>query len=246
MSGRSGPIAIVTAFREEFGAVLARARDARLRGAFVEAKIGTAAVVLCMTGDGAKSAGAAAASLCGSVRPTALLGAGVAGALTPELAVGDLVVSRRIRDGDGEAPPPDADLLEQALETTRATPGTLVTVARPEVQAARKIALGSTVNGGGPAAADMESAAWARAAASRRVPYLIVRAISDRAAEELPEYLARCIGKDGGIHRPSVVLRALARPGTIPALLDLRRRVRACSESLADFLEQFLSATPPS
>ena len=246
MPDRSGPIAIVTAFREEFGAILSRSRDARFRGAFVEARIATAAVALCMTGDGAKNAGSAAFSLCREVRPSALLGAGVAGALSPDLAVGDLLVSLRIRDGEGDAPPPDPGLLEKALETTRARAGTLLTVERPEVLASRKIALGNTLDGGGPAAADMESAAWARAASSHRVPYLVVRAISDRSAEDLPEYLARCVGRDGGVHRPSVVLRALANPGTIPALLDLRRRIRACSEGLADFLEQFLSAAPPS
>jgi adenosylhomocysteine nucleosidase len=246
MSARSGPIAIVTAFREEFGAVLSRSRDARFLGAFVEARIGTATVVLCMTGDGARNAGSTAASLCERVHPAALLGAGVAGALSPDLAVGDLVVSRRVRDSEGEAPPPDADLLEKALETTRVTAGTLLTLERPEVLASRKIALGISLDSGGPAAADMESAAWARAASSHRVPYLVVRAITDSAAEDLPEYLTRCVGRDGGIHRPSVVLRALANPGTIPALLDLRRRVRACSEGLADFLEQLLSAAPPS
>jgi adenosylhomocysteine nucleosidase len=246
MSGASGPIAVVTAFREEFEAVLSRAHGARFQGTFVEARIGTADVALAMTGDGAKNAGPATASLCEKVRPAALLGVGVAGALSAGLAPGDLLASSRIRDAEGDAPPPDASLLAQAFEISGLTAGTLVTVERPMVTAAQKSAFAGALDGSGPVAADMESAAWARAAVSRRVPYLVVRSISDGAGENLPEYLARCVGPGGGIRRTWVVLHALARPETIPALLRLRRRVRECGERLADFLESFLSAGPPS
>ena len=240
------PIAVVTALKEEFEAVLSRARDARFRGAFVEAHIGTAEVALCLTGDGAGNAGRAADMLCETVRPTALLGAGIAGALSPGLAIGDVLVSRRIRDSQGDAPPPDGRLLAQALENTRVSAGTFLTVARPVVLASLKKALLQSLDDGGPAAADMESSAWARAAASRGVPYLIARAISDRADEDLPEYLGRCVGSDGAIRRSSVVLRALAQPSTIPALLRMRGRVLACAEGLAGFLEEFLSGAAPS
>jgi adenosylhomocysteine nucleosidase len=243
---KATPIAVVTALKEEFEAVLARAREARFRGTFVEARIGTSDVALCLTGDGAGNAGRAADMLCEAVRPTALLGAGIAGALSPGLAVGDVLVSRRIRDSHGDVAPPDARLLAQALENTQARAGTFLTVARPVVLASLKKALLQTFDDGGPAAADMESSAWARAAASRGIPYIVARAISDRAEEDLPEYLGRCIGSDGAIRRSSVVLRALAQPATIPALLRIRGRVLACAEKLAVFLEDFLSGAAPS
>ena len=243
---KASPIAVVTALKEEFEAVLSRAREARFRGTFVEARIGTADVALCLTGDGAGQAARAADLLCETVRPTALLGAGIAGALSPDLAIGDVLVSRRIRDSQGDVPGPDARLLAQALENTGARAGTFLTVARPVVLASLKKALLQTFDDGGPAAADMESSAWARAAASRGIPYLIARAISDGAGENLPEYLGRCVGPDGGIRRPSVVLSALAHPATIPALLRMRGRVLACAEKLAVFLEDFLSGGRPS
>ena len=244
---KATPIAVVTAMKEEFEAVLSRAREARFRGTFVEARIGTADVALCLTGDGSGNAGRAADMLCEAVRPAALLGAGVAGALSPGLAVGDVLVSRRIRDSHGDVAPPDVRLLAQALENSQATAGTFLTVARPVVLASLKKALLQTLDdGGGPAAADMESSAWARAAASRGIPYLVARAISDRAEEDLPEYLSRCVGSDGAIRRSSVVLSALAQPATIPALLRMRGRVLACAEKLAVFLEDFLSGGPPS
>ena len=243
---KATPIAVVTALKEEFEAVLSRAREARFRGTFVEARIGTSDVALCLTGDGAGQAGRAADMLCETVRPTALLGAGVAGALSAGLEIGDVLVSGRIRDSQGDVAAPDARLLAQALENTGARAGTFLTVARPVVLASLKKALLQTLDEGGPAAADMESSAWARAAASRGIPYLVARAISDRAEEDLPEYLALCVGRDGGIRRPSVVLRALAQPATIPALLRMRGRLLACAETLAVFLEDFLSGGRPS
>jgi len=246
VSRKATPVAVVTALKEEFEAVLSRASGARFRGTFVEARIGTADVALCLTGDGAGNAGRAADMLCEAVRPAALLGAGVAGALSPGLAVGDVLVSRRIHDSHGDVVPPDARLLAQALENTQARAGSFLTVAKPVVLASLKSALLQTLDDGGPAAVDMESAAWARAAASRGIPYLVARAISDLAEEDLPEYLGHCVGPDGAIRRSSVVLRALAQPATIPALLRMRGRVLACAEGLAGFLEDFLSGAAPS
>ena len=89
-------------------------------------------------------------------------------------------------------------------------------------------------------AVDMESAAWARAAADRRVPYAILRVVTDGADEELPEYLPRCMDAEGGIHRGKVVLAALANPSSIRALLSLRARVREASSRLAAFVEHYV------
>ncbi|HKF44942.1 MAG TPA: hypothetical protein VKG01_17735 [Thermoanaerobaculia bacterium] len=231
----------MTAFREEFAAVLSRAADPRSRGDHVAARIGNASVALAMTGDGAKNASRRAAELCEKLAPSALLGAGVAGALSPDLGVGDMLVSRRVTDSAGDAPPPDAALCSRALAIAGISAGTLVTIERPEVRATGKISLGLAQESADPLAADMESAGWARAAAAHSVPYLVVRAITDAVAEDLPEYLARCVGRDGGINRSSVVLRALSSPTTIPALLKMRSRVRECARSLGAFLEIFLS-----
>ena len=232
---------IVTAFREEFGAVLSRAKEPRSRGDHVLARIGGAPVALAMTGDGVRNASRGAAALCEKLKPSALLGAGVAGSLSPELGVGDMLVSRRVTDASGDAPPPDPALCSRALSIAGISAGTLVTVEKPEVRATAKISLGLAHECGDLLAADMESSGWARAAAGHSVPYLIVRAISDAVAEDLPEYLARCVGKDGGIRRSRVVLRALSSPSTIPALLRMRSRVRECSRSLGVFLDIFLS-----
>jgi adenosylhomocysteine nucleosidase len=87
----------------------------------------------------------------------------------------------------------------------------------------------------------MESAAWAREAARRGIPYLVLRAISDAAADELPGYLSDCMDAQGSIRRSSVVGRALAHPSSIPVLLRMRRAVLDGSRRLAALLEHFLA-----
>src|SRR5262249_61797287 len=114
MPATEGPVLIVTAFREEFAAVLARARDPRSRGDHVRARIGNTAVAVAMTGDGPCSAGSRASALCETLRPSALLRAGVAGALSPDLRGGEMLVSRRVADSAGDAPPPGPALSGRA------------------------------------------------------------------------------------------------------------------------------------
>jgi adenosylhomocysteine nucleosidase len=234
-------VLILTATSEELDidAILRRAPRIHYqwRGA-VGARVGTTDVVIAATGDGAKKAGESAASFCDGLRPQAVVGAGIAGALSPGLGSGAIVASNRIRDSSGDAPAPDARLLARALEAGAAA-ATLLTVAKPVTAAAEKRRLAASLEG--PSAVDMESAAWARVAASRGIPYLVVRSIIDRSDEDLPDYLVACMGEDGAIHRGAVVRRALARPARIPALFRLRRRVLDCGQGLSLFLERFLA-----
>jgi hypothetical protein len=74
------------------------------------------------------------------------------------------------------------------------------------------------------------------------VPVTVLRAVSDGAEEDLPEFLARSRKPDGDLDRRLAVLLAMIHAGSIPTLLALRRRVRRCSESLAGVLPDMLSA----
>jgi len=231
MSGRpeGRPVAIVTALPEELQAIGALARDG---------------LAVAASGAGPRNAERGAGALCDAIRPAALIGAGVAGGLSPRLFAGSLVASRRIVGDSGDAPRPDEALLARAVAAGAAA-ATLVTVSRPVVAAAAKAELarsiGADASDRDPGAVDMESAGWSRAAAARGIPFLAVRAISDRFDEDLPDYLAACVGEDGGIRRGAVVRRALAHPSTIPALFRMRRRVEAAVAVLAEFLRTLLA-----
>lgn len=226
-----GPVAVVTALEEELAGIRR----------FVSP---SARLVLAATGDGPSQAARRAAEICDRHRPSALIGAGVAGALSADIAAGEILISRAIRDGAGLAPPPDPALLARAAALPGALLATLLTVSTPALTRAQKAALEKDA-GGSPAAVDMESSAWARQAAARGIPYLVIRVVCDTANEELPEYLARCIGRDGGIRRGAVVVRALASPSSWGTLLRMRRRLHECAPALGAFLRTFLEENTP-
>jgi adenosylhomocysteine nucleosidase len=239
MPAVDSPVVVVTAIQEELDPILQhfdRLEEERVGQLRVYRSAACRApLVFAATGDGPLNAEQNARELCEVLVPTALLGVGTAGALTPSLAALDLLAAARIRNGSGEMIPADSILLSLATGAG-ALPGTLVTTAAPVVTAAGKESLARDLPSGERAAVDMESAAWARAAQLCEVPFLAVRAIADTAREELPDYLAECVGPRGGIRRAAVVVRALRRPSSIPALLHWKRRVSDCGGKLASFL----------
>jgi len=88
----------------------------------------------------------------------------------------------------------------------------------------------------GAAAVDMESGAIARKAAEWGVPFYTVRAVSDRASEDMPLDFNAYRDSAGRFSRTRIALAALTRPFTaIPALLRLDRNCRIAAESLGDF-----------
>jgi len=226
-SAQGARILVVTAIPEE-------------RAAFAPLRL-PSDVVVAATGDGPVKAGRAAAALCARHRPSLLIGAGVAGGLTPDLSVGDLVVGHRVLDRDGEVTPwPDAVRVVRAAAKPGARQGTLVTVDRPVVSVSEKAAAARRA-APPPAAVDMESAAWARAAASHAVPYLIVRIVTDTSEEELPGYLSRCMDSEGGVRRSAVARSALSHPRSIPDLLRMRRRVADGARRIAAFVASLIA-----
>jgi adenosylhomocysteine nucleosidase len=87
--------------------------------------------------------------------------------------------------------------------------------------------------GTGAVAVDMESFAVAEVASTHRLPFLALRAIVDRAADELPAIVTVAADAHGEV-RLLQLLAGLARsPGQLAPLLRLGRRYRAASRSLA-------------
>jgi adenosylhomocysteine nucleosidase len=150
------------------------------------------------------------------------------------------VASLRVRFEVGDDANPDPGLLERAL-AAGARPATLITVHRPAVSTAAKAALARAGAADETMVVDMESAAWAREAAARGIPYVVVRAVSDTADEALPAFLDAAVGSDGSIRRGEVARRALVEPASWGTLLRMRRRLHDCSKSLGLFLARMLA-----
>jgi len=234
----TGGLLVLTAIREERRAIVNA-----LAAAHSEARSGAQGRVRVVeTGDGSVRASRGAREAIAAFRPSHVLGAGVAGGLSPELAAGDIVASARVLDAAEEAPAPDPELLRRALALPGVRSGTVFSVLRPALTAAQKAALGARA--GATAVVDMESAAWARACGQARVPYVFLRAISDTAEEDLPGYLAGCMDAEGSIRRAAVASRALLHPGSIPALLRIRGRVVAGGRALGEAVAALAASIP--
>jgi hypothetical protein len=198
-------------------------------------------VILACTGDGNQNALRGARAVLDVGRPDVLIGAGAAGGLSAGLSPGTLVAGAQVFDSSGLAAVAAPDWLDRARDAG-ALPASLLTVDRIVCTAKGRRSLSLGMPSGAPAAVDLESAFWARAAASSGVPSLILRSISDGADEELPGLLAACQAPGGPIRRACVARRALVRPADARRLFELRRRVRAGSQNLAEFLETLLNS----
>jgi len=201
-------------------------------------------IAFAVSGMGRRRASAAAAALLDRSGAERLIVVGVAGALTEDLAVGEVVAAEAVIADDAPARAIDPAGLGVAL-AAGARPATVVTVDRivtavKDRPALRALALGTDASR--PAVVDMESYDAVTQAAERGLPVTVIRAVSDAANEELPEFLARSRKEDGDLDRRLTMLMALIHAGSIPALLALRRRLRRCSETLAGVTLDTLTA----
>ncbi len=239
---------ILTALPEETAALLGRMRDsARVADArrTWSGRLSDRPVLLIETGVGPKNSAAGALRAMRAAGPFRWIGAGLAGSLAPELSAGQILVAGAVSDDRGTVTPgPDPAWAARAAACAGGTdPVQFLTVGRIASTPAEKAALRG---GTSPQfdVLDMESAAWARAGAAdgRGAPYLLVRVVSDTAAEGIPELVASSIAPDGSLDRGRVARRMLRHPGSIGKLLALRGRVRSCAAALAEFLDRFAAA----
>lgn len=147
-----------------------------------------------------------------------MISTGLCGALDPALRLGDVVVSGN-------------PYIEARAQFFRGAVHSLDHVA---VTAAEKRTLRNQT---GAIAVDMESATVARKAVEWNVPYLCIRAVSDRAGDTLPLDFNRYRNPRGDFSRSRIALAAIARPFTVmPQLMEFDRNCRRAAAALGDFL----------
>jgi len=147
-----------------------------------------------------------------------IVSTGLCGALDPALRVGDVVVSGNAHI-DTRTP-----FVRGAVHTIDHVAGT----------AAEKRTLRNQT---GAIAVDMESAVVESKAAEWNVPYLCIRAVSDRAGDSLPLDFNRYRNARGDFSRSRIALAAIARPFTVmPQLMEFDRNCRRAVDALGDFL----------
>lgn len=155
---------------------------------------------------------------------------GLAGALRPEIAAGTASVASTVLDGDGSS-------FEPTIETADglrlvSVPATLTTAGDKQACAQRT----------GAELADLESAAFARAAAAGGWAWTIVRGVSDGIDRPLPADIDRWVDRHGRT-RPGIVLRSLvARRATVGQLRALRADSVVAMRAAARLIERILDA----
>jgi adenosylhomocysteine nucleosidase len=196
-------------------------------------------VVLAITGDGARNAGERARALlaeAASAGVQRVLIIGVSGALSHDLSVGDLVVVDEVRDesslrtlsGDHAW----AELVCHEVSAARASSISALGLATSPEDKRRLLRVCS--RSAPHCVVDLETHAFATAAAERGLPWIGLRVISDAAHEELPALLARCTDSGGAVRRSRVALSLLTDPRPLRKLWRLRQRVSHASQLLAD------------
>src|SRR5262249_27008470 len=147
-------------------------------------------VLLAVAGDGATRARKTLGALLAEFTCEAVIGIGVAGGLTDDLPAGALVVGSDAREPAGAPLSPDPAWLTEA-GAAGAAPASLVSaraiVGDPGTKRALARSLGLVT-----AAVDLESYAWAETASAKRVPWVVLRVVSDAASEPVPEFILEC------------------------------------------------------
>ena len=238
-------VGIVAALQLEIAPLLARCDrvkrysggDFTFRGGFLR----DIRVATVESGAGRKRAERATHALIDAHAPQWLLSVGFAGALTPQLHVGDVVVANRIVPADAPVPADDAglriDIKMPADEAQGLYVGRLATATHIVQTVAEKRAIAERT---GAIAVDLESLAVAEVCRERKVRFIAVRAISDDCSADLPSEVLTVLGGSGSIRAGAVVGALWKRPSSYKDLWRLRQHASLASERLSQFLTSML------
>lgn len=174
---------------------------------------------------------------------TALLSFGIAGALDPRLQPGDLVIASGVVLPDGRRINCDAAWQQRAQDKiagidVSALKFAKVAVNIPGIVAGSSVAVATRAeksalfHATGALVVDMESHHVAAVASRHNLPFLIMRAVADTAADDIPEAALVGLNEEG---RPAIgsVLRSLiANPWQLPGLIRIALRSRAALNAL--------------
>src|SRR5579884_2172232 len=188
------------------------------------------AVAVC-GGIGGEHARRAAEAIIGTYCPQVLISAGIAGALVPDLHVGDTVFPTTVIDVK------DGSRHETAIRNSpmaKTSLGRTVTVTYPEIaSAAQKRQLAKSYIA---QVVDMEGAAVARAADIHNLPFIAIKTVSDEMDFEIHE-LNRFV-RNGQFDSKSLVFYLLPRPWLWLKMVRLARNTRVASDNLCAWLRE--------
>ncbi len=159
-------------------------------------------------------------------RVAGVIVAGVAGALSPDLAVGDLVIDTESTEADRVA-----EFMNAMSSQRRVRVGPIHTVKEMVSSARAKKQLHKETNA---MAVDMENAYTRQLAERRKAPWLGIRAISDTAFENISPQVVHFVDGSGSVRPWDLTLSLARKPMLIPQLIRLGRNTQSATRHLSD------------
>ncbi len=148
-----------------------------------------------------------------------LLSFGIAGALDQTLNPGDLIIPDLVLHSNDGSFETSADQLKIRLDNRiEFKSGSLLGSNKLIASASKKLSLFKST---GAIAVDMESMAVAKAARDYNLPFLVVRAISDTAGQNLPSAILSTIDDQGKTRIGTMLWELTKRPYELPGLIKL-------------------------
>jgi adenosylhomocysteine nucleosidase len=188
-----------------------------------------------VTGMGPKNAAERAAILMNEPYDLCIA-SGFAGALKSNHVLGDIVVARAVQQsGAVRSIRCDEGYVAIAAKNGANTIDALLSLDHVAATPEEKSRLAHLAD-----ACDMESFAVLSAAASRSIPAVAIRVISDASQDSVPAGVDAMLTNSGRVNVAGVVKFAAQRPLELPAVIRLGRNSKAAAETLARFLESYV------
>ncbi len=175
-----------------------------------------------VTGMGRRNASTRFRKALQRVNPQRVITCGFAGALNPDLKIGDVLFDQDFDAG-----------FDEALRVLGAAPARFYCSTRVAVSVAEKSELRRAT---GADAVEMESSVIRTLCREKGIPSATVRAISDAANENLPLDFNALMTSDQRISMFKLTMALVKSPRAVPSLLNLQRNTRIAARSLGDVL----------
>ena len=202
---------------------------------YYSALIGQSKVDVLVTGMGARK-GEPGLSLLLREGADICISSGLAGALRPGLAWGEIVVARHLAVlGSEEKSDCDPRLVNVAIEKGATAVDTFLM--SESVLGSSEMKRQCAVQGD---VVEMESYSIVTRASEKGIPSVAIRSISDTAEEELPLDFNRAINSRGEVNLTAVLAQLARHPGRLPKLLHFGKRSEEAARRLSDFLDEYV------
>jgi len=170
--------------------------------------------------------------------PDVCICAGLAGGLRSSLKVGEIIAAQSVLAASGDSPRNCAEELVQLAARDGATLVPRLLTSGKVLSTARMKAEAAPVAD----AVDMETFPLLAKTGEKRIPTVVVRAVSDTSAQDLPLDFDRVANSQGAVSFAALAGQLLRRPARLPALVRFGRQSKRAAEHLAEFLDSFVPA----